>query len=61
MKENITYCVEYRRDDEHVYQSSFFGFWDKDTAMNIAEKASKILHARVVEQRRKVIKTFKLG
>jgi len=61
MKEVIVYCVEYRRDDESRYCPSFQGFTDKDLAMSIAEKASAILHARVVEQRRKVIKTYTLG
>lgn len=58
MKEIVRYCVEYRRDDKRKYQPSFFGYEDKEMAMEIAEKASKTLHARVVKQRRKVIKTF---
>ncbi len=58
MKEHVTYCVEYRRDDVPIYQLSFYGFKDKDVAIHFAEKASTTLHARVVEQRRKVIKVF---
>lgn len=60
MKEVIEYCVEYRRDDERKYHRSSFGFKDKEIALRIAEKASRILHSRIVEQKRRVIKTFSL-
>jgi len=36
------------------------GLQDKETALRYAEKASMAIRARVVEQRRKVIKTFLL-
>jgi len=60
MKEIVEYCVEYRRDNEKKYFPSFSGFKDKDLAFRVAQTATKTLHSRVVEQRRKVIKTFSL-
>lgn len=58
-KESITYCVEFRRSDESKYTKSFNGFRNKNIAMMSAESATDNLHARVVEQRRRIIKVFK--
>ena len=58
MKQTITYCVEYRKDDEHFYQPSFYGFEDKELSIKIAKKASSTLNVRIIEQRRRIVKVF---
>ncbi|MBU0976940.1 MAG: hypothetical protein KKD18_00820 [Nanoarchaeota archaeon] len=60
MKEEISYCVEYKRKDERRYlPRSSWGFEDKELALRIAKMAaSEIINARVIEQRRRIIKVF---
>ena len=57
----VKYYVEYRGDEGRFYYPSLHGFSDKPSALEAAKKASKTLHARVVEKKWKIIKTFHPG
>ena len=60
MKETIEYVVEYKVAGSPFYVKTCRGHKDKDMAVRFASKISgKIKSARVVEQKRKVIKVVK--
>ena len=60
MKETIEYVVEYKVADSPFYIKSCHGVKDKGTALRRANGISgKIKAARVVEQKRRVIKVVK--
>ncbi len=61
MNPETEYCVEYKPKGRKLYHKSFWGYHDKELALGIAKVGSEILDARVIEQKRKVIKVFKKG
>ena len=58
----IRYCIEYKYEDgkySFYYSRNSNGFKSKKMALSIAEDS--INSCRVIEQRKRVIKTFKKG
>ena len=57
MKEIIEYIVEYKGLGKRCYSRTGTSFRSKEKALGIASKSGSV-SARVIEQRRKIIKTF---
>ncbi|HEA67763.1 MAG TPA: hypothetical protein ENI07_13195 [Desulfobacterales bacterium] len=57
MKETVEYLIEYKGPGKRRYFRTFIGFKDKEFALKLAARPD-IVSARVVEQRRKIIKVF---
>jgi len=63
MMESIEWIIEYKGPKQRKYSKYFHGFLDKQLAFEIAKRRKKELPnlgVRIVEQKRKILKVFKV-